>query len=70
MMASGQMTKQMAMAFTNMLTELSTKVSGKMISSTVKEWKRGQMDQCMMEITLMEKSMALVLTNGMMDHNI
>ena len=48
---SGRKTKLMAMESIYMLTELSTKVSGKMTCSTVREKKPGQMEVNMMEST-------------------
>jgi len=52
--ASGWTTWRMATAFTRILKAAVTKDTGSKISTTVKEWKNGQMEHDTREITKME----------------
>ena len=58
MMASGQMTRQMASEFINILMELNTKACGKTIFNTEEESKHGRISQDMKENTGLERNMA------------
>jgi hypothetical protein len=69
MMDCGPMTKLMGTESISMLMEHNTKASGKMIYSTERVLKPGQMVLDMRATMHLEEIMGLVLTNGMMDHS-